>query len=179
VWFSSEHFPTTIHKELHITIKENNPCFYIDTFEGINEFNIDYFNVNKVGTNSQWLKKEYMWKDEIDTNRILPFTAIAEKNQCLLYGIKNTISSVPSKTLQTNVLYQIKIQGTRKNIPKSGGYIDLKDGDRILLHSIFYLVKNQKTSETKIIIPSQTQVVEWVKKMDEQNQSIEITKDKK
>ncbi len=63
------------------------------------------------------------------------------------------------------------MQGTKKNIPKSSGYIDLKDGDRIFLYRTFYLVKNPKTGKQEIVIPSQMQLETRMKKLNTQNLS--------
>jgi hypothetical protein len=156
LWGASEHFPTPIHKELHVTIKDDNPCFYVDAFEGIENFKINDFTISKMDSEIDWRKKTYTYK--MDDNSTISLSSITGKDQCLLYGVKNMSASFPPKKLQTNVIYAITMQGTKKNIPKSSGYIDLKDGDRIFLYRVFYLAKNPKMGKKEIVIPSQMQL---------------------
>lgn len=60
------------------------------------------------------------------------------------------------------------MEGTKKNIPEK----ELKNGDGIWLYRAFYLNRNKTTGEIEVVIPDQTQVNAWIKKMEDQNQYI-------
>lgn len=155
--------PYSIKKELHVTLKNDTPCFYVNSFEGINNFDINYFSVIRMDLNIVKSKKNYMWRDELDNNRTLSLSSIVGENQCLIYGVKNTTTSASSKQLRTNVIYKVEIEGRKRGLAEN----KLKNGDIISLYRLFYLVKNQKTGEIEIIIPSTIEVDNWIKKMDE------------
>lgn len=167
--------PYPIKKELYVTLKNDTPCFYINSFDGINNFNINHILVDRMDLNVVKSKENYMWLDVLDNNRTLSLSSIVGENQCLLYGIKNTRTSATSKQLQTNVIYKVEIEGRKRGLPEN----ELKNGEIISLYRLFYLVKNSKTGEIKIIFPSTMEVDNWIKKIDENNRSNEIIKENK
>lgn len=165
----------SIRKKLHITIKDNNPCFYVDSFEGIDDFDINNLDVSLILPRHEWTKATSVWNDNLNTSNPLHLSSIKEAKQCFPYGIKNNITSVHSKKLKMDVLYSVTMEGNKRNLSQD----KLKNGDSIWLHRAFYLDKNKITGEIEVVIPDQTQVAIWIKKMEDQNKSIEKTKDKK
>lgn len=158
----------SIRKKLHVTIKDNNPCFYVDSFEGIDDFDIDYFNVEEIRPPAEWINPKFMWRYSKDANNTLQLSTFVGVDQCIPYGRQINLKTIPSKKLQMDVLYNIKMEGTKRNIPEK----KLKNGDGIWLYGAFYLVKNQKNGEINIILPSNSEVNDMVKKMEDQNKSI-------
>lgn len=97
----------SIRKKLHVTIKDNNPCFYVDSFEGIDDFDINNLDVSLILPRHEWTKATSAWNDNLNTSNPLHLSSIKEANQCIPYGIQNNITSAPFKKLQTNVLYDV------------------------------------------------------------------------
>jgi hypothetical protein len=165
----------SIRKKLHVTIKDNNPCFYVDSFEGIDDFDINNLDISLILPRHEWTKATSAWNDNLNTSNPLHLSSIKEANQCIPYGIQNDITSVPFKKLKMDVLYSVTMEGNKRNLSQD----KLKNGDSIWLHRAFYLDKNKTTGEIEVVMPDQTQVATWVKKIEDHNKSIETTKEKK
>ena len=163
------------HTKLNISMQDTTPCFSIESFKEINAYKIREIRVTKINRKSHE-KYENSW--DITKNHLeklnIPLTSIVGKEQCIPYGVKNKIFSTASKKLETDGLYFVTISGEKKTITKKEDFWDRAVGE-----GYFYLFKDPKTSEIDIAVLNQSQVDNWFKKMEDQNQSIEIKKDKK
>ncbi|MDD2828936.1 MAG: hypothetical protein PHW18_05120 [Sulfuricurvum sp.] len=138
-----------IDKRLNVIMKDNVPCFYIDSSKEIDEFEIGYI----VGFKYIKIKDSYFYEDTWRVTHYklklhIPLTSIVGKDQCIPYGLNNEIHTKEHKKLETNVLYKIAINGVRK----VGGV------DQIMADSYFYLSKNPKTGNSEISLASQEQI---------------------
>lgn len=165
---------TTIEKKLNITIKDNNPCFYIDSFDEMEAFDIDGIQISKPPMPYERYWGIGSFADKYKRIKI-PLKTFAGTEKCVQYGAKNKFFNESSKKLTTDVLYKASMSGIKRNIP----YEKVKDGDEIRINVNFYLSKNQNTGEIKAIELSESQVNDWMKKMNEHNKSSETTKEKK
>ena len=155
------------HTKLNISMQDNSPCFYVDSFGEIDKYYLSDILVNRINPetskiyeNSWLVGKYYLEKLNI------PFTSIVGKEQCIPYGVKNKIFSTASKKLETDGLYFITISGEKKTITKKEDF-----WDRAVSEGYFYLFKNPKTGEMDVVILDQSQVDTWFKKMNEENES--------
>lgn len=151
--------PPPICKKLNIVMKNNNPCFYIEPFEKMEEFNIYGIQVAK-----HPMPYEHYWGSDTHKKIDVPISLFTSKEQCLAYGNKNRFFNEPSKELKINVLYGASMNGERKSISK-------EKNDANLLSAIvwFYLSKNPKTGEIKAVELSGSQLDDWKKNMNDQN----------
>jgi hypothetical protein len=159
--------PPPIWKKLNIVMKNNNPCFYIEPFEKMEEFNINGIQVAK-----HPMPYVHYWGSDEHKKIEAPISLFAGKEQCLAYGNKNRFFNEPSKQLKTNVLYCVSMNGERKSISK-----EENEANSLIAIVWFYLSKNSKTGEIRAIELSGSQLDDWRKKMNDQNKSIETTKE--
>ncbi|MDD5084399.1 MAG: hypothetical protein PHT88_05740 [Candidatus Moranbacteria bacterium] len=139
----------SIRKKLHVTIKDNNPCFYVDSYEGIDNFEVYRISVTKLNDSPK--ASESYWCvgfcGDKHTQINIPFSALEGVDQCIQYGVINEVFSASAKKLETDTLYNIEIEGSKKNIPLN----NLKDGDEVDAELFFQLVKNPKTGEIQAL----------------------------
>jgi hypothetical protein len=138
-----------IQKSLNVVINTNKPCFYIDSFDGVDEFDIWRIGVMTVvppGQIPEYLCTVGVY--ELDSNRIKAFSlsSMIGINQCITYESLCNFGSSSSKKLQMDILYNITVEGIKKNLSTG----KLKDGDEIYLHSLFNITKNKDTGNIEI-----------------------------
>lgn len=157
--YGGEKFPQPIRKQLHITMKDNNPCFYIEPFVGMEAFSIYRVSIaESVMVPEGYSRLEGSWNIDMN-NSILIFSGI---EQCIPYGVKNELYSESSKKLETDVLYSATMEGPRNNIPKGK---EEEDGNWLTANVGFYLSKNHKTGEIQVNILNEEQRVAWLTKL--------------
>jgi hypothetical protein len=162
----------SISKELQIVIKDDQPCFYIDKFEGIDNYEIEEISVNTAMPPEKLLNKKSMWNGEVDrkdTYNMKPFrlSIISNATNCIFYGVKNNTISAPSQKLETDVLYEVYMDGVQRSANKDK---DRKYG--IWLYGTFYLSKNPKTGKLEVNMLNNTEINIWFNKIKDQNKSI-------
>ncbi|MDD5051151.1 MAG: hypothetical protein PHO27_00285 [Sulfuricurvum sp.] len=145
--YGGDKFPQPIKKQLHITMEQDIPCFYIEPFDGIEAFDIDGFQIIK-----PLMPYERYWgvgsfADKYKQIKI-PLTTFTGVKQCIQYGGKNKLFDEPSKKLEMDVLYKATMEGPRRNIPKGK---EEDDGNWLTAETWFYLSKNQKTGQIEAI----------------------------
>jgi hypothetical protein len=171
--YNGDKFPQPIKNQLRITMKDNNPCFYIEPFNEMEAF--DLYEVHVIKPPMPY--EGYWCAGLCDKTKIaIPLSFFAGTEQCIPYGVKNKSFSAPSKKLQIDVLYEASIDASRRSIPK-GKKED--DGNWLTANVWFYLSKNSKTGELNAIELSGSQVDEWIKNINDFHTSIETTKEKK
>ncbi|MDD5548056.1 MAG: hypothetical protein PHI79_00490 [Sulfurovaceae bacterium] len=173
ITLASEKMHKAQEKQLKIELIDNKPCFYIDEFDGINDFDAKGIGVRTELPSIEWMKTEHMWfagviRKDIHSMKSFHLSTISDASKCIPYGIKNDITSAPSQKLQTDILYNVSISAFKRNIPTK----ELKDDDEINFYEYFYLSKNKKTGKIELNIPNREQRITLLKKMEEQNQSI-------
>lgn len=154
--FGGEKFSYPIEKYLHVTVKNNNPCFYIDAFEQKNEFIIEEMKIVEITSRREYTKM--MWSKDLDT----PISSMFGAHQCVLYGENDSFFNKPKK-LQIGVLYNVNMVGSRKNARSD----QRSDEDQIDLRAVFYLKKNEKTNQIEAVMPDVEQEYNMRKKLKE------------
>lgn len=152
-----ENHSSLIEKYLHVTVKNNNPCFYIDAFEQENEFIIEKMKIVEITSRSEYTKM--MWNKNLD----IPISSMFGANQCVLYGENDSFFNKP-KTLQIGVLYNVNMVGSRKNVRRD----QRSDEDKIDLSATFYLKKNHNTNQIEAVIPNVEQETNMIEMLKEQ-----------
>jgi hypothetical protein len=162
----------SITKKLNIAMKDNNPCFYVEPFEGMEAF--DLYKVHVLKPPEPY---ERYWCVGLCENKkiTIPLSLFTGTEQCISYGIKNKTFSASSKGLEIDVLYEASIDASRRDIPKGKE----ENGNWLTADVWFYLSKNPKTGEINATELSLSQANAWIKNMDDNNKSIETTKEKK
>lgn len=171
----AENNPHPISKKLHIAMKQDTPCFYIEPFDGMEAFDIHGFQITKPPMPYERYWGIGYFADKYKQIKI-PLSSFAGESQCILYGAKNKLFNESSKQLNADVLYNATMEGGQRSKPN--GKED-EDGDWLTAEIWFYLSKNPKTGEINATELSLSQANAWIKNMDDNNKSIEITKEKK
>lgn len=163
----------SIKQKLNITMKDNNPCFYIEPFEGMEAFDLSMVHVIKPP-----VPYERYWCEGLCENKkiAMPLSLFAGTEQCISYGIKNKTFSASSKGLEIDVLYEASIDASRRDVSKGN---EEENGNWLTADVWFYLSKNPKTGEINATELSLSQANAWIKNMDDNNKSIETTREKK
>lgn len=145
--FGGEKFSQPTYKKLNITMKDNNPCFYLESFTEMDAFDVHGIQIIKSATPYERYWGVGYFADKYKQIKI-PLSSFSGEAQCIPYGAKNEFFSEPSKKLETDVLYSATMDGGRRNISKGK---EEDDGNWLTANVWFYLTKNQKTGQIEAI----------------------------
>jgi hypothetical protein len=157
-----------MEKPLLITIKDNQPCFYVEYFNGIDEFTLTTFGIYT--TNRNMIESKNMWGNYLpNSETIRPFklALLKGKNNCIKYATKDSFILSQAKNLKINTLYSVFINGKTANAHELGTRDwsnSPQDNNWIEIRSNFYLSKNKSTNQLEVIIVKDSEVDNWLDK---------------
>jgi hypothetical protein len=156
-------------KEFRIVSKEGKPCFYVESFNGIDNFVIDTFAIHTTSVYPS-LEEEDMWSEHIDTTEKPQFklSYLAGEKNCIKYGARNAFLPSKAKKLNTDVVYTIFMSGSVNGEKVELGTRDWSsspiDNNWIEVKGNFLISKNTNTNKFDIVELKQNEVSDWISK---------------
>ena len=149
---AGEERPGPKEKQLNIKTTTKELCFYIDSFDGIDNFLVSSIKFDKMSRD----KYEKIFVDSGFVKK--PLSSIVGINRCLKYEANNYFELHHEKTLNIDSIYVASVYATNKNLAPMK--VDTRNNIEFIVY--FYLYQNPKTHTLEaVILDSRDDVNIW------------------
>lgn len=159
---ASEERPGAKEKPLNIKTTTKELCFYVDSFDGMEDFVISSVNIDKVSYDGY---KNIFKDSEVEKNNKNLLSSIVGIDNCFKYDFIGNIELHNETTLNLDSIYIARIYAKNKN--RSSKTFTTRNDVELIAH--FYLFKNPTANTVEAIILNDEDVNAWEKKIQDKN----------